>query len=103
MLSKEFKSILSKSQTVLNHHPHFPTTDVFLLTARFQMRQALPDGALEATVRLPLQRGNVNLTGCFHHSKPDILVPSPVPPQNSPFYSRDGYMLPKIPAPPSSP
>ena len=29
LLSKEFKSILSKSQTVLNHHPHFPTTDVY--------------------------------------------------------------------------
>lgn len=64
------------------------------------MRQALPDGALEETAMLPLRRGNVNPTRCFHHSKPDILVPSPVPPQNSPFYSTDGYMLPKIPAPP---
>lgn len=51
MLSKEFKSILSKSQTALNHHPRFPTTDVFLLTARFQMGQDLPDGALEEAER----------------------------------------------------
>lgn len=51
LLSKAFKSIFFKSQTGLNHQPHFPTTDVFSLIARFQVGQDLLDWALEETER----------------------------------------------------
>jgi hypothetical protein len=59
---KKFKGSLSKSQTELNHRPHFPTTDVFLFVVSFQVGQDLPDWGLKEIQRKQMWIWHVFIT-----------------------------------------